>query len=161
MNSQECRLEISLRATPSIIAAGGGKEVSFKKGVLSIKNASPIPVSGIVLHAALGQEGGSVQDVSEALLRFKKVESLQPAESVEWDAYEHLLAAHAGVASKVHMFGYRAILNWWFELAAWVSYRCQDATASLQTPVARWKLRWSLATPSSDEVDLYIEAVKD
>ncbi|HYA31788.1 MAG TPA: hypothetical protein VED67_03440 [Thermodesulfovibrionales bacterium] len=160
MNSQECRLDISLHAVPSSIGTSGGKEVSFKRGILSIKNTGQAVVSGLVPHATLGQEGGSVQDVSEAFSRSKTVESIQPGETVEWDLYEHLLPAHAGAASKVHMFGYRAVLNWWFELVVWAEYRCQDAATFLQTPITRWKLRWSLAKPPMDEVDLSIEVVK-
>ena len=161
MNSEECRLEISLRAVPSRIGTSGGKEVPFKRGILSVRNIGQTVVVGLVPHATLGQEGGSVQDVSEAFSRSKTMESIQPGEPVEWDVYEHLLPAHAGAASKVHMFGYRAVLNWWFELVAWTEYRCQDAATSLQTPITRWKLRWSLAKPPMDEVNLDIELVKD
>ena len=161
MNSQGCCLEISVRAVTSRIGTSGGKEVPFERGILSVRNTGQTAVSGLVLHATLGQEGGSVQDVSGAFSRSNTVESIQPGETVEWDVYEHLLPAHAGAASKVHMFGYRAVLNWWFELVVWAEYRCQDAATSLQTPVTRWKLRWSLAEPPMDEVDLSIEVVKD
>lgn len=161
INSQGCRLEISLHAVPSRIGTSGGKEVLFKRGIFSVRNTGQTVVSGLVLHATLGQEGGSVQDVSEAFSHSKTMESIQPGETVEWDVYDQLLSAHAGAASKVHMFGYRAVLNWWFELVAWIEYRCPDAATSLQTPVTRWKMRWSLAKPPLDEVDLYIEVVKD
>jgi len=161
MNSQECRLEISLRAVPSVIGTSGGKEVSFRRGILSVRNTGQTVVSGLVPHATLGQEGGSVQDVSEAFSRSKIPDSIKPGEAIEWDVYDQLLAAHTGAASKVHMFGYRAVLNWWFELVAWVEYRCSDVATPLQTPTTKWKMRWSLATSSMDGVDLHIEAVKD
>lgn len=161
MNSQECRLEISLRAVPSRIGTSGGKEVPFKRGVLSLRNTGQTVVSGLVPHATLGQEGGSIQEVTETFSRSKTPESIKPGEAIEWDVYDQLLAAHPGAASKVHMFGYRAVLNWWFELVAWAEYRCPDVATSLQTPTTRWKMRWSLAKPPMDEVDLYIETVKD
>jgi len=161
INSQECRLEISLRAVPSRIGTSGGKEVPFKRGVLSLRNTGQTVVSGLVPYATLGQEGGSIQDVNEAFSRSKTVESIKPGEAIEWDVYDQLLTAHAGAASKVHMFGYRAVLNWWFELVAWAEYRCPDVATSLQTPITRWKLRWSLAKPPMDEVDLYIEVIKE
>jgi len=161
MNSQECRLEISLHVVPSRMATSGGKEVHFMRGILSVKNTGQTVVSGLVPHATLGQEGGSVQDVSEAFTHSNAKESIQPGEATEWDVYDQLLAAHAGAASKVHMFGYRAVLNWWFELVAWAEYRCPDVATSLQTPITRWKMRWSLAKPPMDEVDLYIELIKD
>ena len=161
INSRECRLEISLHAVPSRIGTSGGKEVPFKRGILSVRNTGQTVVSGLVPHATLGQEGGSVQDVSEAFSRSKTMESIQPEETVEWDVYDQLLPAHAGAASKVHMFGYKAVLNWWFELVVWAEYRCPDVATSLQTPTTRGKMRWSLAKPPTDEVDLYIEVVKD
>lgn len=159
--SQECHLVLSLDAVTSRIVTSGGKEVPFKRGILSVRNTGQTTVSGLVPHATLGQEGGSIQEVSEALSRSKTPESIKPGETIEWDVYDQLLAAHAGAASKVHMFGYRAVLNWWFELVAWAEYRCPDIATSLQTPTIRWKMRWSLANPPMDEVDLYIEVVKD
>ena len=158
---QECHLVLSLDVVPSRIGTSGGKEVPFKRGVLSLRNTGQTVVSGLVPHATLGQEGGSVQDVSEAFSRSETPESIKPGEAIEWDVYDQLLAAHAGAASKVHMFGYKAVLNWWFELVAWAEYRCPDVAASLQTPTIRWKMRWSLAGPPMDGVDLHIEAVKD
>ena len=160
-NSQECRLVLSLDLVPSKIGTSGGKEVPFKRGILSVRNTGQTVVSGLVPHATLGQEGGSIQEVSEVFSRSKTPESIKPGEAIEWDVYDQLLPAHAGAASKVHMFGYRAVLNWWFELVAWVEYRCPDVATSLQTPITRWKMRWSLAKPPMDEVDLYIEAIKD
>ena len=160
-NSQECRLVLSLDLVPSKIGTSGGKEVPFRRGILSVRNTGQTVVSGLVPHATLGQEGGSIQDVSEAFSRSKTVESIQPGETIEWDVYDQLLPAHAGAASKVHMFGYRAVLNWWFELVVWAEYRCPDVATSLKTPATRWRLRWSLAEPQMDEVNLYIEAVKD
>jgi hypothetical protein len=159
--SLECHLALSLDAVPSRIGTSGGKEVPFKRAILSVRNTGQTTVSGLVPHATLGQEGGSVQDISDVFSRSKTVESIQPREMIEWDVYDQLLPAHVGAASKVHMFGYRAVLNWWFELVAWAEYRCPDVATSLQTPITRWKMRWSLAKPPIDEVDLYIEAVKD
>lgn len=159
--SQECHLVLSLDAVTSKIGTSGGKEVPFKRGILSVRNTGQTTVFGLAPYATLGQEGGSIQDVSEAFSRSKTVESIQAGETIEWDVYDQLLPAHAGAASKVHMFGYRAVLNWWFELVAWAEYRCPDVATSLKTPIIRWRLRWSLAEPPMDEVDLYIEAVKD
>jgi hypothetical protein len=161
INSQECRLEISLRAVASRIEASGDRVIQFKRGILSLRNTGQTVVSGLVPHATLGQEGGSIQDVSEAFSRTKTPESIKPGEAIEWDIYDQLLAAHAGAASKVHMFGYRAVLNWWFELVAWAEYQCPGVATSLQTPITRWKLRWSLAKPPMDEVDLHIEVIKE
>ena len=86
--------------------------------------------------------------------------SLQPGEAVEWDVYDLLVSAHPGVASKVHLWGYKAILNWWIDVAVWTEYVSSADTALLQTPISRWKLRWSPAHSTLEEVDVYVEAVK-
>ncbi|HXX58233.1 MAG TPA: hypothetical protein VEI96_09570 [Thermodesulfovibrionales bacterium] len=160
-DSRECSVVLSLDAVSSRIGISGGKEVPFKRAILSVRNAGQTVVSGLVPHATLGQEGGSIQDVSEVFSRSETPESIKPGEALAWDVYDQLLSAHAGAASKVHMFGYRAVLNWWFEVVAWVEYRCPDVATSFQTPIIRWKMRWSLANPPLDEVNLYIEVVKD
>jgi hypothetical protein len=156
-NRHERRLEIALQAVPSKLQVTGGKEISFCRAILSIRNTGDTAVEGFVPHATLAQEGGSIQDVTEALLRSKTVASLLPGNAVEWDVYDLLLAGHPGVASKVHLWGYKAILNWWYTLAVWA----EDAAAPLQPSVSRWKLRWITAKPTLEEIDLSIESVED
>jgi hypothetical protein len=82
-------------------------------------------------------------------------------EKIEGDVYDLLLAAHPGVAGKIHLFGFKAILNWWFTLNAWAEFHPADGTAPLKTPVFHWKFRWSPATPALEEINLAIEAVAD
>jgi hypothetical protein len=152
-------LEISLRAEPSTLQIIGGKNIPFSRAILAVRNVSPAKADMFELHATVGQEGGSVQDLTEALSKSRPIESIPPGETVEWDVYDLLLPAHPGIASKVHMFGYRAVLDWRFDLTAWVEYRSPDAPAASQTPAYGWKLRWSRRAPLSDSVDVSIEAV--
>jgi hypothetical protein len=161
LNTGGIVLEISLRAVPSTLQISGGKIITFSRAILAVRNTSPVKADMFELHATVGQEGGSVQDLTEALSKSRHMESIPPGETVEWDVYDLLLPAHPGVASKVHMFGYRAVLDWWFDLTAWVEYRSPDAPAASQTPAYNWKLRWSRRDPLSDNVDVYIEAVKN
>ena len=157
--SNEGPLEISLRAVPSTHTAFGGRQIPFTKGLLSLRNAGSKPVVGLSPQATLAQEGGSVQDATEALTQAMASGSIAPGETLEWDLYDVLLAAHPGIASKVHLFGYKAILNWWFELAVWAEYRLEDEAPSLKTPVYRWKLRWSPAAPPAPEVEFSFKKV--
>ncbi|MCX5846008.1 MAG: hypothetical protein NTW12_06580 [Deltaproteobacteria bacterium] len=160
-NRHERRLEIALQAVPSKLGVTGSKEIPFCRAILSIRNTGDTAVEGFVSHATLAQEGGSVQGVTEALSRSKTVESILPGNAVEWDVYDLLIAGHPGVASKVHLWGYKAILNWWYTLAVWAEYQSSDSATPLQTPVSRWKLRWITAKPTLEEVDLSIEPVAD
>jgi hypothetical protein len=154
-------LEISLKAVPSTHTAFGGKQISFAKGLLSICNTGSSPVVEFKPQATLSQEGGSVQDATEALTQSWTAGSIAPGETLEWDLYEVLLTAHPGIASKVHLFGYKAILNWWFELAVWAEYRFAEETTSGKTPVFRWRLRWTPAAPPASEVEFSFEAMQE
>jgi len=153
-------LDISLQPAASHIRASDGREIPFTRAVLTMRNVCDAEVSDVVLHATLGQEGGTVQDVTHALAR-PDAASIRPRDAVSWYVYDLLLPAHSGTASKVHMFGYRAVLNWRFDLAVWAEYRLSGSTGPEQTPVSRWALRWSVPDPSTGAVALAIVESKE
>lgn len=153
-------LDISLQPMPSHLRASDGREIPFTKAILTIRNVCTEASVNVVPHATLGQEGGTVQDVTSSLSP-SAPSSIPPGGTFSWDVYDLLLPAHAGTASKVHMFGYRAALNWRFDLAAWAQFRPSPSSEPLETSVLRWSLRWSVADPSTGAVGLTIEAIKD
>jgi hypothetical protein len=152
-------LEISLQPVPSHLRASDGREVPFTRAILMLRNVCDAEAVNVVPHATLGQEGGTVQDVTSALSHSPS--SIPPGGTVSLDVYDLLLPAHPGTASKIHMFGYRAALNWKFDLAAWAQYSPAVSSGPLQTPVLRWSLRWSVADPATGAVGLTIEEIKD
>ena len=158
-DDQERCLVFSLQAADSRLLASNGKDIPFTRAVLTVRNACTAALIDMVPHATLGQEGGTVQDVTHALSRTAAA-SIPPGGTVSWDVYDLLLPAHAGTASKVHMFGYRAALNWRFDLAAWAEYRRAADSPPVRTPVSRWALRWSVADTSTGAVVLAIEEGK-
>ena len=151
-------LTVSLRAAASHIRASDGRDIPFGRAVLSISNVCPSGTIEVLPRASLGQEGGTVQDVSRVF--GEAAASLPAGGTIEWDVYDLLLPAHPGTASKVHMFGYRAVLNWKFELTASAEYRQPGSAEPAQTPVSRWTLRWSVPDPSTGAVELSIEEGK-
>ena len=155
-DDQERCLVISLQAADSRLLASNGKEVSFTRAVLTVRNACSTELTNVVMHTTLGQEGGTVQDVSGAFPGNAGA-SIPPRGTVSWDVYDLLLPAHPGTASKVHMFGYRAALNWRFDLVVWAEYRRSADTPPVLTSVSRWALRWSVPDPSTGAVVLTIE----
>ncbi len=150
-------IKLFLQSQQSSITAVGGRQVPLTKAILAIRNNCGQTVS-VEPHATLGQEGGTVQDVTSAL-SLSAATAVSPGASVTWDVYDLLLPAHQGTASKVHMFGYRAVLNWRFELAAWAEYHIAGSPTVLRTPVSTWILRWT-AVDSSGAVVLSIEESK-
>jgi hypothetical protein len=153
-------LTISLQAEASRLRASDGKEIPFTRAVLILRNDCQWDVVGIALHASLGQEGGTVQDVTHALAPSASA-SLSSGGTLSRDVYDLLLPAHPGTASKVHMFGHRAVLNWTFDLAVWAEYRLPGSSGPVRTPVARWVLRWHVPDPATGAVALVIEEGKD
>jgi hypothetical protein len=158
-DDQERCLVFSLQAAVSRLLANDGREIPFTRAVLSVRNACTTELINMVPHATLGQEGGTVQDVTHALSG--PPAPLSPGGSVSWDVYDLLLPAHPGTASKVHLFGYRAAMNWRFDLAVWAEYRCSADSPPVRTSVSRWALRWSVPDPSTGAVVLTIEEGKD
>ena len=157
---QERCLVVSLEPADSHLATSGGKEIPFTRAVLTIRNVCSAELINMVPHATLGQEGGTVQDVSGAFPG-KAVASIPPGGTVRWDVYDLLLPAHPGTGSKVHMFGYRAALNWRFDLVAWAEYRRSADSPPVRTARSRWALQWSVPDASTGAVALAIEEGRD
>jgi len=151
-------LAISLRSAASSIRASDGREIPFARAMLTVRNNYSTDVVDLVPHASLGQEGGTVQNVTHAFAGTAPA-SIPPGGSVAWDVYDLLLPAHPGTASKVHMFGYRAVLNWRFELSAWAEYRPKGSSGPQKTPMARWALWWSIPDRAGGAIALTIEEV--
>ncbi len=151
-----CCLDISLQSVASHIRKSDGTDIPFARAVLRIRNISGSDVHSLAPHATLGQEGGTEQDVSASLLRPAQ-KTLPAGDAVTWDVYDQLITAHPGAASKIHMFGYRAALNWRFDLAVWAAYRPSDQAAPERTAVSRWSLRWRVPDPGTGAVELTID----
>jgi len=157
--SNRC-LNITLQSITSHLRTSDGRELPFARAILTLRNVCDKEAQGVVPHATLGQEGGTVQDVT-SFLSHSAPSSIPAGGTVSWDVYDLLLPAHPGTSSKVHMFGYRAALNWRFDLAVWAQYRPTDSSEPSQTPVLRWSFRWSVADPATGAVGLTIEEIKD
>ncbi len=152
-------LQFSIEAVPSTLRVSGGREIPFVRAILSLRNTSDNAAAGVVPHATVSEERGLVHDAT-AILASAAADSIPPGGELHWDIYEVLLAAHPGVASKVHLWGYKAVLNWWIELSARAEYREEGAAGTLQTGVSRWKLRWDSPKPPVEKIELSMEAVE-
>lgn len=156
-DDQEYCLAFSLQTAASHVRAGDGREVPFTKAVLTVRKACNAELIDIVRHATLDQEGGTIQDVSCVL---SGPASLPAGGGLSWDVYDLLLPAHPGTASKIHMFGYRAVLNWRFDLAVWAEYQPAAGSLPVRTSVSRWALRWNVPDSITGAVVLAIGKVQ-
>ena len=152
-------LVFAVQAVPSSLRVTGGREIPFVRAILLLRNTGGTTVPGIAAHATVSEERGLVHDATEAMRRAVPADSIPPGGELAWDVYETILAAHAGMASKVHLWGYKAILNWRIELSAWADCRPEGDAAPVQTAVSRWFLRWQPAGQAPEEVELAVEAL--
>jgi hypothetical protein len=153
-------LQFSITTIPSKLRVTGGREIPFERAMLTLRNRGDETAIGVVPHASLSEERGLVHDASKALRGAATADSIPPGGELQWDVYDVLLAAHAGVASKVHLWGYKAVLNWWIDFSAWAEYRGEPAAVPVRTSVFRWKLRWNPAEPPEEGIEFKLEAVE-
>lgn len=151
-------LSLTLKTVPSVLRVTGGREIPFARAILSLRNAGGVTAAAVVPHATLSEERGLVHDATEALKRATPADSIEPGGELTWDVYDLLLAAHPGVASKVHLWGYKAALNWRIDFSAWVEYREPGAASPVRTAISRWTLCWRPAGSSAEDIELSIEA---
>jgi len=156
-----CPLEIALHAVPSTLQTGRDRKIPFERANLVLYNPGRSPVEGIIPHVTLTQEGGPVHDGTAALSQIRHVTVLLPGDAVTWDVYDLLCATNAGLASKIHLFGYKAILNWWFELLAWAEYHLPGDASPRHSPTSRWKFRWNTVQPPQDAITLSIDVINN
>jgi hypothetical protein len=152
-------LQFSITAVPSTLRVAGGREIPFVRAILSLCNSGDTMAAGVIPHATLSEERGLVHDATEVLRHVVAADSIPPGGEQQWDVFDVLLEAHKGVASKVHLWGYKAVLNWWIDFSAWAEYREEGGEMPFQTGVSRWKVSWKPAEPSSERIDLTIEIV--
>jgi len=150
-------LSFMLKTVPATLRVTGGREIPFVRAILSLRNAGAVTAAEVAPHATLSEERGLVHDATEALKRATPADSIPPGGELTWDVYDLLLAAHPGVASKIHLWGYKAALNWWIDFSAWAEYRDEGAAFPVRTAVSRWRLCWSPAEPAAERIELSIE----
>lgn len=153
-------LKIWLEAVPSILKIASGKEIKFPRPALFIQNVGPEPVKILISQASVFQEGGMggvPHEVTQVLNENLGGRFIPPGDRLQWDLYDLLLAEHPGVSSKVHLFGYKAVLNWWFELSAKAEYQLSDGSSPAQAPLFQARFRWNASKPDLEKVDLAID----
>jgi hypothetical protein len=149
-------LKIGLEAVPSMLEIAPRGEIKFPRAVLVMRNAGPEPVQVSISQASIFQEGGMPLDVTKALNKNLIGRFIPPGDPLSWDLYDLLMAEHPGVAGKVHLFGYKAVLNWWFELSAQADYQLSDGSLPVPMPLFQAKFRWNAAKPDLEKIDLSI-----
>lgn len=150
-------LKTTIESNPSTLKAAGGREIRFDRAVLVMRNTSGEALVDVSPRVTVVQEGGEPHEMSEALAAGLGESVLPPGGALRWDLYDLLVAGHPGVASKVHLFGYKAILNWWFEFEVGVDYRSEAGSPQEWHSTFRGKFRWNASKDALDQVELSVE----
>ena len=103
--------------------------------------------------------GGVPHEVTQVLNENLGGRFIPPGDRLRWDLYDLLVAEHPGVSSKVHLFGHKAVLNWWFELSAKAEYRLSEGSPPALAPLFRARFRWNASKPDLEKVNLSIETL--
>jgi len=89
-------LDILLEAVDSSLRISDGREIPFARAILTIRNRCDSEVLNVEPHATLGQERGTVQEVTSSFSQ-KAHASIPPGGTVTWDLYDEIIPAHPGV----------------------------------------------------------------
>ena len=130
-------LQFSIAAIPATLRVAGGREIPLSGRSFCCAMGRHPGGRGRPARPTLSEERGLVHDATGGSGRAVAAASIPPGGELHWDLYDVLLAAHAGIASKVHLWGYKAVLNWWINFSAWAEYREEGVEAPIQTGISR------------------------
>lgn len=114
-------LEIALRPAQATLHLAGGRTLPFTDGVLVLRNATGMALEDLRATATVRQEGAIL--AAEEVPLGQAGSWLPAGASLERGLYELLQALDRGLASRVHLWGPKAVLNWPFHLSLEVSWR--------------------------------------
>jgi hypothetical protein len=120
----------------------GAEGVTFEDAVLIVENNGASTIGEVVLGLRVSQEGKVPFEgnISPAILEMP--DGLDAGASLRMSVFRVLQKTLPGFASKVNMFGYKAALNWSYEIVVSIG----DAEALAKT------IRWSLAPSDAEHV---------
>lgn len=149
-------LQVSVTPRPAARSLPSGRELVFTDAVLSIRNGGDRPLPGLVPLLSVRQDETTLGEESDVLLAKWPAGGLAPGEEVEWGLYDLLQAVDRGFASKIHLFGLKAALNWSFHLEVKASWR--GGSESSQAPVFRAAFRWRVVEGAPGGIGLEVGA---
>ena len=124
----------------------GAEGVTFQDAVFVVENNGTSSVGKVVLSLGICQEGKLLfeGDVYPAMLGMD--DRLDAGASLRMSVFRLFQKTMPGFASKVNMFGYKAALNWSYEITVSVD----DSEALKKT------IRWSPSPSNAEHVEVAI-----
>ncbi len=138
-------LELVWRPEASELHGPGGKPIAFTDAVLVVRNAGSAPLEGLRAVVTVRQEDALLCEARDAMGATLGERVLAPGESVAGSALALLQEVDPGLASRVHLFGVRALLTWRFRVLAEVSCRAADGASGSPSARSEFAFHWAPA----------------
>ena len=124
----------------------GAEGVTFQDAVFVIGNKGPSPVGEVLLGLRVSQEGKECFEGNVRPAMLGKADGLDAGASVDLSVFRVFQKTMPGFASKVNLFGYKAALNWSYEVAVFIG----DAEVLSGT------IRWSPSPSDSGHIEVTV-----
>jgi len=138
----------------------GAEGVVFQDARLVVKNDSGERVGPLVLGLMVTQEGRELYRGDTPLSALNLPETLGPGEETELSLFRALQREVKGFASRVNMFGYKAALDWTFNISAKVATAPQGEGSVVATARQEWVILWSADPTDPKQAILMVEQSK-
>lgn len=150
--SHEPTLTLELQDHPVTLHHPGAEGVRFHDAVFVIRNEGSAPAEHIRLGLRIVQGSNVLADAVVDPTPVGMPATLSSGEAGRASLFRLLQQEVKGFGSKVNLFGYKAVLNWTYEVSATAVMKGQAPAAEGRT----WQVCWrpSEATEDLVEVDI-------
>ena len=156
MMAMTATLELDVVAREVTLQYPGAEGVVFRDAVLVIHNTGVAPATGVGLQCLVTNEGRVLVDRQVDLTPLGFDSTLEPGREGSSSFFRLLQQVVKGFGSKVNMFGYRAALNWTYQLVATPTTGPNSAPAGAER---KWQVRWHPSETDADLVEVDITSV--
>ncbi|HSH69937.1 MAG TPA: hypothetical protein VK997_08470 [Deferrisomatales bacterium] len=132
-------LQLDLVAREVPLQYPGAEGVVFQDAVVVVRNTGAVSAARIGLLCTVVNEGKPMVDRLVDLTPLGFAETLRPGAEGTVSFFRLLQREARGFGSKVNLFGYRAVLNWTYELTATPVAGPDAVPAGTER---RWRVRW-------------------
>ena len=136
-------LALAWRPEASELHGPGGKPIPFTDAALVVHNAGAVPLGELRATVTVRQEDSLLCEARDAMGAALGGRVLAPGESVAVGAFALLQEVDQGLASRVHLFGVKALLTWRFRVVAEVDCRAAGGASGRGKARAEFAFHWA------------------
>ena len=145
-------LTLSLEQRSVTLHYPGAEGIVFHDAVFVLRNAGDRPADDLSLHVRIAQEQKPLAETRVDLSAFDVAPSLAPGGEARVSLFRIMQKVVPGFGSKVNLFGYKAALNWTYQVSAAPCAAAGGPPVDLQT----WQVRWGPSETDTHRVEVEI-----